>query len=134
MPAPPFASRSAAAANLASEYPEHGPHVRVGTGELEDLSQRLLAKREEYRRLSLEVAALECALKRKIGLFRGLRVASGTWFWEKKRPKKRVDWLGLVEELRIPHKAVEKHSYRPAPMRLLRFVRAKEALWKTKKR
>lgn len=122
---PPFESRSDAATQLAREFPEHGDQIRLGTKALSEISDELLAKRAEYRRLGLEIAGLEAALKRKIGLFHGLKVKGGTWFWEKANPKKRIQWVTLARMLGITKRMIRAFEVEAPPTRLLRFQREK---------
>ena len=123
--APPYSSRGSAAAHMASEFPEHSTTLRVATPTLEAMSEELLTKRAAYRALSLDIARLECDIKRKIGTFAGLKTRVGTWLWQKVQGKRRVDWLGLAEEHKLGPKAQAKHTVATQPTRILRFVRAK---------
>lgn len=132
-PAPPFSSRKAAAGALSAEFPEHNDLIRVGGPSLDALSQELLMKRDAYRRLSLDIARLECEIKQRIGLFRGLRTRVGTWYWEKTRERTRIDWLGLAQDLKITEKLKAAYSRVLPPTRILRFEKAKESVWQEKR-
>lgn len=125
MTLPPFESRGEAAKALSLEFPEHGDQIRVAGPQLEALSASLLAKRAEYRRLGLEIAALECDLKVKIGLFKGLKTKKGTWFWEKVTVKPRTNWVTMCRELGITKRLIAAYSHPAPPHRLLRFQRDK---------
>lgn len=125
-PLPPFKSRLAADNILTEEFPEHGDALRVGGPALDALSQKILEKRSEYRKLGLELAGLETELRRKIGLFRGLRTRIGTWLWEKQEPQIRTDWISLMSELKIPKAAQAKFSRQVQCPRRLSFQRAND--------
>lgn len=120
---PPFEGRSDAAQAMALQYPEHGQSIRVAGPALEALSEELLRKRTEYRNLALEIAGLECHIKSKIGLFRGLQTKKGTWFWEKLSPRRRVNWKTLCRALGVTKRVQEAFSVEAPPTRLLRFQR-----------
>lgn len=122
---PPFESRSEAAQALSLEFPEHGDQIRVAGPQLEALSDLLLEKKAQYRKLALEIAALECDLKVKIGLFKGLKVKKGTWFWEKVTSKPRTNWVTMCRELGITKRLIAAYSHPSPPYRLLRFQREK---------
>ncbi len=118
---PPFESRSDAAQALALQYPHHGDQIRVAGPQLDALCEELLTKKRAYRALSLEIAGLECHIKSKIGLFKGLRTKRGTWFWESTTERPRTAWKSLCKALGITKKLQAQFQFPAPPTRLLRF-------------
>ena len=130
IPAPPFADREAAAAAMAVRYPDHTPMLRVGGKSLDELSRLLLDKRTQARQLDRDIAALECQLKEKIGLCRGLKTRVGTWTWEKTQPSVRLDFKALARYVAKVAPDVLKAATLPVPpTRILRFDRSNSQPW-----
>lgn len=133
IPAPPFADREAAAAAMYQRYTEHNDLLRVGGPSLDQLSRTLLDKQNQARQLEREIGALECQIKEKIGLFRGLKTRVGTWLWEKWTPATRFDYKGILLYLNKHSPEVLKQFARPAsPTRILRFERGNSQPWPIK--
>jgi len=78
------------------------------------VGQQLLAAQKRLRELSLELAALEEQLKEAIGDAEGIELAGvGTFYWTKaSKPwrDKRINWMAMVDDLKIPDKTLEKYK------------------------
>lgn len=133
IPAPPFPDAQAARAAMQARYPEYSPMLRVGGPSLDALSRLLLEKRLQAQQLEREIVALECQIKDKIGLFKGLKTKVGTWLWENEQ-QTRLNYKKLVQWMNANAPEALKELTRPtAPTRILRFINGKGETWPIKK-